>query len=562
MVNPMSILQSLIVNLLLLISLSAQAADIQVSVDRNPVNVNDSFQIIFTANQEPDGSPDFSPLEDNFEILDQQRSSNASWINGQSNRIEKWILRVLAKQSGELLIPPIAFGNDSSKPLSIVVSESRATTPQTNDEIFLEVTATPDKPYVQSQVLYSLKLYRRVLITQAKLDEPQLKDAVIEKLGEDSTYNSQVQGVSYTVTERKYAIFPQQSGVFTIAPLTLNAEVLIQRRPSFNGFFNQQSTENRRISSNAITLNVQPVPANFKNSNWLSAESLQLSENWSDKSMQTKVGEPLTRTMRLTAKGSTVGQLPELSGSTVIDGIKSYPDQPVLKEDKQDDGLTAVREEKIAYIPSKPGDYTLPALKISWFNTKTQKVEILNLPSVTIKALASSEASQQAPKTPASDIKIETPAISTSVVNNENGDSRFWQGLSAFLALGWLLTILAFYLRLIKKSSQTDQTKGQLPNSAIEKALKRACWENNPQAAKQAVLQWGRIQFGSDSLGSIARLCSEPLQTQIENLNQLLYSGQQKTWIGEHLWEAFSKNHIETGTVSAKDEGLEPLYKL
>ena len=66
----------------------AWATEIQVSVDRNPVNLNESFQITFSASAEPDGSPDFSPLRENFEILNQQRSSNVSWINGKNSRTE------------------------------------------------------------------------------------------------------------------------------------------------------------------------------------------------------------------------------------------------------------------------------------------------------------------------------------------------------------------------------------------------------------------------------------------------------------------------------------------
>ena len=38
---------------------STLAADIKVSVDRNPVSLDESFKIIFTATQSPDNDPDF-----------------------------------------------------------------------------------------------------------------------------------------------------------------------------------------------------------------------------------------------------------------------------------------------------------------------------------------------------------------------------------------------------------------------------------------------------------------------------------------------------------------------
>lgn len=549
--------------LLMLLSAAIQAAEIQVAVDRNPVGLNESFQITFTASDDPDGNPDFAPLQENFEILSQQRSSNSSWVNGKSSRSEQWIVRAMAKQAGELFIPPIAFGADSSKPLKLVVNENTAA-PQGNDDIFLEVAATPEQPYVQSQVLYTLKLFRKVQITQASLSEPEIKDALVEKLGEDSTYATQIKGVDYWVTERKYAIFPQQSGVFTIAPLILNAEYMSnQRQPRFNGFFNRPDTETRRVASKAITLNVQAVPASFKGPNWLSAESVTLSETWSDAGLQTKVGEPLTRTLTLSAKGATVGQLPELLDKTAIDGIKTYPDQPVLKEDKESDGLTALREEKIAFIPSKPGEYTLPALDIVWFNTKTQKMETAHLPSVKLTALASS-ADTKASAPPATVTVPQEPAnsqVTTTPITVSSSDTRFWQAVSATLALGWLLTIVVLYRRPSAKVS-TGKRVEQVPETAMEKTLKRACWENNPQAAKQALLQWGKAEFGAESLGAIAAYCAEALREEILALNRLLYSGQNRDWQGQNLWQAFSAKPTAVSSDGKNGDGLEPLFKI
>jgi hypothetical protein len=556
----MNFLQILLINFFLLCSFVLQAATIQVSVDRNPINLNDSFQIIFTASDASNANPDFSSLEENFEILDRQRSSNMSWVNGRSSHSEKWVLKVLAKQAGELLIPPIAFGDEISQALTINVTENQLE-PESTDELFLEVTASPEKLYVQSQLIYTVRLYRRLQITQARLDEPQLKEAVIEKLGEDTTYNTQVRGVDYVVTERKYAIFPQQSGSVTIAPLNLTAEVLSARRPHFNGFFNQQSTETRRVASKAITLNVQAMPASF-HFPWLSAESVQLSENWSAKELQTKVGEPLTRTIKLEVKGSTVGQLPELSALSAIDGLKTYPDQPVLKEEKLSDGLTAVREEKIAFIPSKPGSYTLPAVEIHWFNTKTQQIEIASLPSVTLKAIATAETASQALSV-ASPLDV-VKSVDSVAVQAESASVWQWQALAGFLAIGWLSTLgFIFFRRGSSGSKNAEKTPPfKVSLNAIEQQLKLACQENNPQAAKQALLHWGKTQFGEDSLGVIAKRSTQPLAVEIENLNQCLYSGLAVSWQGDTLWAAFSSHAKQVASSLEQTSALEPLYKL
>jgi hypothetical protein len=522
----------------------AQAAEIHVSVDRNPVNLNESFQLIFSANDDPDGKPDFSVLQQQFEVLNQQRSSSSSWVNGKSQHNQQWTLTVMAKQAGELLIPPVAFGDDVSKPLKLTVTDKPSNLAN-NDDLFLEVQATPDKPFVQSQVIYSLRLYRRVQIAQASLSEPELKEAVIEKLGEDSNYTTQIKGVDYWVTERKYAIFPQQSGVLTIPALTLNAEI-VSAQAGRNSFFGQAITQNKRVSSKPITLNVQAVPEALKQAAWLSAESLQLTEQWSDSQLQVKVGEPLTRTVTLVAKGSTVGQLPELSTQIAVEGIKTYPDQPQLQEAKNNDGLTAMRQEKIAFIANKAGEYQLPAIDVAWFNSKTQQLETAHLPAVTIKALAVTEAveTQVAPT-------VQVPQI-TSVENQDQ--VHLWQTIAGLLALGWLINGVWWFKHSPK--SQAVMVPAKTLVNAAEANLKQACQSNNPQAAKQALLAY----FAVDSLAAIGATGS--FADEINGLNRYLYSGQTSEWHGDGLWQAFKQRPVSSQQAQAVEVSLEPLFKL
>ncbi|MDO9242143.1 MAG: BatD family protein, partial [Methylicorpusculum sp.] len=173
----------LVLALLMSLTGTVFAVEIEVSVDRNPVTLNESFQLLFTANESPDGRPDFSPLETDFEILGQSQSSSTSIINGQFSKKIQWKVDVIAKSSGDLVIPAISFGNDKTGPFPLTVNDKTIVrSVPGDDEIFLEVEATPEKPYVQSQVLYTLRFFRRVDIAQARLNEPEMDDAVIEKM--------------------------------------------------------------------------------------------------------------------------------------------------------------------------------------------------------------------------------------------------------------------------------------------------------------------------------------------------------------------------------------------
>ncbi|MEY3786724.1 MAG: hypothetical protein RLZ75_931 [Pseudomonadota bacterium] len=546
--------------LLMLFSHGTFAADITVSLDRNPVNLDESFQIMFTATESPDDDPDFTPLEQDFSILNQSNSSSSSWVNGKSSKTVLWTVNVMAKHLGSLVIPAIKFGKDASNSSTVLVADNATKkTVNTDEDLYIEVEATPENPFIQSQVFYTLRLYTKVDISQARLNEPDLADAVIERLGEDSNYNTQVNGLNYSVTERKYALFPQKSGQLTIKPLILTAEVLTNSRPSFNGFFNSQMSKTKRVESKAITLNVKPVPTAFTGKHWLSAEQLVLKQEWSGDIQQMKVGEPLTRTLSLIAKGTTVGQLPELNTTETNDRLKAYPDQPVLQEQKKVDGLLAFREEKIALIPSKSGSYTLPAIEIPWFNTKSQKMELAKIPETTLSTVA--VASQSEVINP-----IVTPEVpkntETSLVIESPKKTNIWLWVSLLLAVGWLITVIVFLTKRKVTEPVIEINDSNIKLKDCIKNLKNACRANDAAATKNALLEWGRQKFNVANLGAIAEYSDARLRDEILDLNQTLYGKGVGQWQGKKLFQAFTENKAREKIAVTEDNSLEPLYRL
>lgn len=573
-IKPLLNISMLILVLALAItSTQAFAIDIVTSVDRNPVSIDESFKIFFTANDTPDSDPDFAPLEQDFAILNQGQSSSSSWVNGNYTKSIRWTVEVTANKPGNLVIPAIQFGSDASNPLPIVVTQGTATgdAVNTNEEIFLEVKATPEQPYVQSQVVYTVRLYRRVDVAQAELSEPELADAVIEKLGEDSNYNTVVNGVSYLVTERKYAIFPQKSGVMNIKPLSLTAAVIVDRQPDFRDFFGSRMTKTKRVLSKEITLNVKPAPASFIGKNWLAAEKLELTQEWSGDSQQMKVGEPLTRTLTLQGVGTTVGQLPELSAIKTDANFKAYPDQPVLNEQKLADGITASRQEKIALIPSKAGKHVLPVIEVPWFNTKTQTMEIARIPETTINVVGISENQPDAttlpkPLIPPAQPSTKPETTNPILVNTNTGQQNIWLWASLFLALGWLATLIYFLKRRPRKlSTDADESQRHLYEASLKesiKNLKEACADNDTLAAKNALLAWGKQKFSANNLGAIANCCDARLRDEITHLNQILYGKDNNQWTGKKLMQAFTENKAMEKIASNDDPVLEPLNRL
>jgi hypothetical protein len=550
----------------------AGAASISMQVDRDPVHIDESFQIIFESKESVDGDPDFSPIERDFTILNTGRSSNTSIVNGKVTRASQWILTVMAKKTGVLNVPAIRFGRDRSQPGTVNVTVTGSGATHSQGDIFLEVEIMPEDPYVQAQVIYTVRLFRSVAINNASLSEPQLSggDAVIEKLGEDKSYEARKAGIRYIVVERRYAIFPQNSGDITIDPVTFQGRI---GRDS--GFFIDPFGPPPRVvikKSNSIALNVKPVPQTFTGKHWLPSRKLELQEQWSVDPSAIPEGEPVTRTLKITANELTASQLPDV-GNHLPEILKQYPDQPVMKDTMDSHGMSGIREEKIAVIPSQAGEYILPEIKIPWWNTKTDKMEYAVLPERTITILPTIT-------TRGKSTAVETELIDTDTTDNVNTEmvdepsqigvepvaNDYWKWISIALATGWCLTLLLFWKTGGLHPESTGPSKKQENVRRVVSNLKHACQRNDPVATKAHILKWSGMVWPDSppsSLGQIEKRFTGLFSEQLRTLNQTLYSSAQLEWNGSDFFNSFTsaRKEIEK-TENEEPTGLEPLYKL
>ncbi|HWM28210.1 MAG TPA: BatD family protein, partial [Woeseiaceae bacterium] len=76
------------------------------TVDRADVELNESFTLKVTVDTAIDTEPDASALEDDFYVLSRSELSNTMIVNGQISRSRTWSYVLMAKQAGDLVIPP------------------------------------------------------------------------------------------------------------------------------------------------------------------------------------------------------------------------------------------------------------------------------------------------------------------------------------------------------------------------------------------------------------------------------------------------------------------------
>lgn len=553
----------------------AVSAAVTLTIDPNPAPQDQNVRLTFTSEGSVDSDPDFTPLERDFDILGQSRSSNLTFINGQLDRSQVWTLSVMPRATGTVTIPAIAFGRDRTAPAELKVLPAGTGTPAA-PKLLLEVEAEPKTVFVQQQVVLKARLLRRVEISDGSLSPPStgIADAVIDQLGKDRNYGLDRDGQHWDVIERRFAVFPQKSGPLTIDPIVFEGQVVEGTASFMDPFGNRIVT--RRLRSEPIRIDVQPAPAGADRRGWLPSTRLELHEIWSDDPPVFRVGQPVTRTLALLAHGLTSSQLPALAPAPP-DGLRQYPEAPVLNDQRNDDGLIALRQEKLALIPARPGHLTLPAVEVAWWNTTTGKAEVARLPAREVDVLPAPEAAAPAQPDPnASAARAAAPAPVAPVAAPAvpapaaappppAAGRDPWLLVALALALGWLLTGGAWWWQARRRAPALPARAGTGGRaSLLTRDLRRACTAGDAAAARDALLAAAATRWPASpchSLGALARRLPEEAATAVLALNAALYRPDAPRWDGgAELLRALDRVEATTTGGSTVPCRLAPLY--
>ena len=537
-------------------SLQAQVP-VQASVDRSTVRVNESFTFVLRAEGTTGGEePQTAPLAQQFDILNAMSSRRIGIVNARAAEVNEWQYQLMPKTAGEFTIPPLRIGNRQSNPVAVRVLALDPSATAAAD-VFMELTADPDVVYAQSQVLFTLRLYVGVTTGRATLTAPETTgvEAIVEKLGEDSSYTTTRGGRMFQVRERRYAIFPQQPGALTVGPVTYEAMVIPDR-----GFSRVQ-----RFRSDVLDLTVQPAvapPSSLAGAAWLPAQQVTLTENWSSETgSELAVGIPRTRTIVVEGVGLLDTQLPEIALESQP-GVRQYADRPELAREITAEGFKSRRSVSYAVIAQTAGDITLAGVKLPWWNVNTQRWEVAELPPRPLHVAPSTEAAEASPDATAAEEPAAAPASAT------REGSSYWPLVTAVIALAWLATLALWWRSRTSRPRKPSPTAAAKTDAkpALRKILRdlsSACAVSDPAAARNALLSYADVRFAPSSprsLGALAALLSEPVAREVLALEAHIYGAAAGAWRGDGLKAVLAE--LESGVGAPESAAAEPLLPL
>ena len=556
MVNQMVKFAGRLLVLMLCLSSQVQAAtQLKASVDKNPAMYGEAIMLQLVLDEKVDaGAIDFASLEADFRVTGPSVSQSMQIINGQSSQSTSWQLSLFPRRTGTLTIPAFQLGALSSEPISLEVQPASQASGK-GAELFLQNSFSSDTVHVQQMLYYEIKIYFKGELQRGNLSQPELAGADVEQVGKDIENSEIVNGERYQTITRRYSVIPQKSGTLTLNPPFFNGEMIDRDNSRYDYFARTKAVS---AEGQALSLQVKPIP-DGQQQNWLASELVALTEEWNPAGDQLVQGEPVTRTITLTALDLADNQLPDLQLGTVA-GAKIYPEQPQSRKAERKGRIVAQKVFSYAIIADKAGSLTLPEVRVRWWNTKTNQPDEAVLSAVTLQVAPNPQ--QVAQPEPAATTTSTADRIPPAYVSDWHFSYSSWLLLSL-----WLLTLAAWGLWAMAAPRAAKHDNTNLPRSTAgselrfnSRKLKQACQQHDAALAREQLLRWAQqlIDANIESLTDLVQhLPDGALKTQIQQLSYQGYQPAGVQWQGQALLEAWAHFHHQP---AASGEGLAPLY--
>jgi len=302
---------------------------------------------------------------------------------------------------------PFQKAKPSPAPLP-VLPPTRSLPPEymAGQEIFVRPWVDKDEVYLGEPIYLTYTIYTRVSATfKGFSEEPALKGFWVEEFPPQQTVRQQEKWLGnyrYVVADvRILALFPTETGLYNLEPGVLNVDIERRQVDPFDQFVSWDIFGRRRVSrrrrqplmvttvpkllaTQTIPIRVLPLTEEGRPRDFSGAVGKYRLEAAVDQ-RRVEVGEPVTYTLKLTGEGNlNTVELPKLPE---IDHFKSYDSSESLN--MRTDRLV-VEGEKIkqtVLIPKKEGDYRIPPLEFSYFDTGSHRYRRIKTQEIVLKIL-------------------------------------------------------------------------------------------------------------------------------------------------------------------------------
>lgn len=572
--NVQKLLRRCLGFLLMVTGLNVYAGNLTASVDRDELGLEETFTLTLRYDEQINTTPNYELLRKDFDILNTQSGTQMSIINGSMEAATEWKIALAPKRIGKLLIPSFTIDGAISDAIEMTIEGKNKAAQNTDTNVSVDVETSKETGYVQEQIIVTLRLYTTVGLNGIDLQPLQVKDALVVNIDEKQ-YQTKINGRPGAAVETRYAVFPQKSGELIIPSMLYQVSLNSGQRDLWDRFYGNNQNNVLRLRTDEQRINVLPAPATVSSGDWLPALNVSLSEHWSTSINSLKVGEPITRSITIKADGLTAGQINPLQ-LTPVDGLTFYNDQAQTDDQKSANGVEGSRIETVAIVPTKAGHFTLPEVKLNWWDTKNNTLRTATLPAVHLTVGLGDMSQLPAPPVDATEAPT-TVDINTDLNTIQPQQIVVQQKTPLWLYITNMVTLLAaifFALRswrhkrklAVIHATERDETNelSQSENDAWAN-FKRKLADKDLTELRKALITWAQIYWKNTtitSLQAVATQTQEPaLADELRKLDEAIFSAHTTAPDTETLLQLLANLRRNKQKKSADNSKLQPLYK-
>lgn len=536
----------------------------------NAVVQGDQFRLSYTINTQKVKDFRVGSITDFDVLMGPSRSSQLSIINGTKTSSITYTYILRASKEGTYTIPPatiVAEGKSmESKSVTVKVlppdedegqgsastsgngnrqqgsassgtgaAGSSSQNGQVSDkELFLVASTNKTKVYEQEAILLTYKVYTTVDLRELDGKIPDLKGFHMQEVelpANKSFSLESYKGKNYkTVVWQQFVLFPQQTGILEIPPVEYEGTVYQQVRSAdpLDFFFNGGSSYvkvQKTLRTPKLTIEVSPLPAGKPASYYGGVGEFSISSDISTQEL--KENEAVT--VRLIISGT--GNMKLLKTPEVL-----FPSDFEVYDPKVDNnfklktnGLSGNKAIEYLAIPRHAGDYEIPGVEFTYFDTKSKEYKTLTTPSYNLKVnrgsgstttVTTGYVNKEDLKLLGEDIRFIDLKDTNLKVKGEYffGSLNYWLWYIVPTAL--LLACIIIWRKKAVENANISKVKTKKANKVATKRLKEAkklMTNNNESAFYDEVLRalWG---YTGDKLNiPVAKLSKDNIAVELTN---------------------------------------------
>ena len=554
---------------------SSAAAELTARVDRNELLPGETVTLQLRQDDRSAGlQPDLAPLEKDFRILDRRQSQQIRIINGRQEANIDLQVVLLPKQAGTVTIPALRSGSESTRPITLRVLSEVKRDDRARSDLFAKAELSDAAPYAQAETLYTVRIFDALGMLQANVEAPEIPGVRVETSGEARANQEIIGGRRYTVHEQQFRLIPEKAGTFEIPPTVVTARVPDERpsrRSRFDDFFGRSGFgsglfdsmmnpgRSVRIATNPLSLEAQERPSEARQGWFLPARHVSLAEEWIPAEGEVRVGDALTRVVKLRALGASTEQLPvfaipEPGGASQYDEGEREGTRPT------EDGTLSVREQTVTILPTRAGTLEIPPVEVPWFDVTTQEVRKATLPGRTFTVVAAPGATEAAPPG-----QPPLPAVATREASPDSqaSDAGLAPDPATVATLVAVLMAIAGGAFALSRR-RTDAREPGVSVRAAARSVDAACRAHDARRARQALLEWGRIALPGSAirhpLDIHRQIPDDDFREALRALDAHLFRPDPGPWSGDDLRRSFAR--IRSRRQHRPETGSTPLPAL